>query len=242
MKTPNKHNLLIFTALAGLILVIVLLIAFSSQREATLTESTETRQSVEALLEQRLPESVESVQDAALVDAAQALTGAPYIVRLWVVDQSGQITFHHNGPGKVGDEVRQIAGRDGRSLIAALSSDEFSGPQAIQIYTATALLVEGEHNDVFRPLVRPLYNADGRMVGIIGLSYEVNPQVGAPAAGEIARTILFLLGLAVYWLSLPLWTWLDARRRGEPAALWAIFVLVANLVGLISYLIVIQKK
>jgi hypothetical protein len=46
-----------------------------------------------------------------------------------------------------------------------------------------------------------------------------------------------LLALAVYWLCLPLWVWLDARERGERAWAWAVFVLLGNPVALPAYIL-----
>jgi hypothetical protein len=239
----QKRNYLFIAAIAGLMLVIALVIAGTAGRNAMLNETGETRRVVEAALMQFLPETAASTDDPALVAAADKLANTQYVTRLWVVDSAGKIVYHHNGPGKVGDEVRELSGRDGRSLVASLSSDVFSGPQALQIYTAEALMVEGEHNDVFRPLVKPVSNADGRMVAMIGLSYDVSSGLSTPpSAGWVAQMLLLLLGLAVYWLALPLWTYLDARARGEPATLWGLFVLVSNLVGLIAYLIVENRK
>jgi hypothetical protein len=239
----HKRNYLLIAAVAGLILVIALVIAGTAGRNAMLNETGETRREVEAALLQFLPETAASVDDPALLAAAANLSNTQYVTRLWVVDNAGKIVYHHAGPGQVGDEVRSLSGRDGRSLVAALSSDVFTGPQALQIYTAEALMVEGEHNDVFRPLVKPVPNADGRMVAIVGLSYDVSSSLSTPPTpGWIAQMLLLLLGLAVYWLSLPLWTYLDARTRGEPAVFWGLFVVVSNLVGLLAYLIVVNRK
>jgi hypothetical protein len=33
------------------------------------------------------------------------------------------------------------------------------------------------------------------------------------------------------------WVWLDARARGERAWVWAVFVLLGNLVALITYIL-----
>lgn len=241
MKQNTQHNGLIWAAVAGLVLAIAILTSSIGQRAEMLTDNGDTRRAVEESLQRLLPEQIISAHDEALLNAAHTLTGAPYVARVWVVDDSGRIVFHQGGPGKVGDEVRSLSGQNGRSLIAALSSDNFSGPQALQVYTAMALMVEGDHNDVFRPIVKPLNNAQGHMTAMVGLSYDVNPAVSAPAAAEILRMALLLLGLAVYWFCLPVWTYQDARMRGEPAQLWAVFVLIANLVGLVAYLIVVSR-
>lgn len=237
-----KRNGLFFVAAFGLALVLVLIILLSSRRAAVLTESAETRRTVEDALDTWMPPAAESAEDAKVLDAARSVANAPYVARLWIVDDTGKILFHHDGPGQEGDTVRTLAGRDGRSLVGGLSSEEFSGPQALQIYTAAALMVEGEHNDVFRPLVRPIKNAAGRVVGMIGISYDVSEEVSAPPASEIILSLLLLLGLGLFWLPLPLWTYLDARSRQEPALLWAAFVLVANLVGVVAYLLIVNHR
>ena len=47
-----------------------------------------------------------------------------------------------------------------------------------------------------------------------------------------------VLSLIIYWLLLPLWVFMDARKREFKAPLWAILVLITNAVGLIIYLVV----
>jgi hypothetical protein len=100
---------------------------------------------------------------------------------------------------------------------------------------------EGDHNDVFRHLVRAVPDAAGNTAALVVLAYDVNPWVGQPSAGYIAVLLTGLAGFLVYWLALPVWVYLDARARAEAAALWGVFVLFTNLVGLIAYLIVIHR-
>jgi len=54
------------------------------------------------------------------------------------------------------------------------------------------------------------------------------------------RELVFVsfVGLLGYWLALPLWTWLDARQRGDRAWTWSIFVLLGNVMALLAYLLV----
>lgn len=42
----------------------------------------------------------------------------------------------------------------------------------------------------------------------------------------------------LFWLLLPVWTYLDAQERGFKAPLWALLTLLANVVGLVVYLVV----
>jgi hypothetical protein len=53
----------------------------------------------------------------------------------------------------------------------------------------------------------------------------------------VVSLLVVLLGLLMYWLSLPLWVFLDARQRGERALAWAGFVLIGNLVALLTYIL-----
>ena len=49
---------------------------------------------------------------------------------------------------------------------------------------------------------------------------------------------LFLGGLIAFWLTIPSWMLLDARRRGERAAVWGLFGLLGNVMALVVYLLV----
>jgi hypothetical protein len=96
---------------------------------------------------------------------------------------------------------------------------------------------EGEHNDVWRHLLREIRGPDDEPVGWIGITFDVSPLVSAPGAAYIAFILVLLLALGAYWLSLPVWVWLDARSRGERAWVWGVFVLLGNLVALLAYIL-----
>ena len=49
---------------------------------------------------------------------------------------------------------------------------------------------------------------------------------------------LFLGGLLAFWITIPSWMLLDARRRGERAAAWGLFGLLGNVMSLVIYLLV----
>jgi len=53
----------------------------------------------------------------------------------------------------------------------------------------------------------------------------------------VVSLIILYLSLTAYWLSLPVWVFLDAQTRRERAWIWAMFVLLGNLVALIAYLL-----
>lgn len=78
-----------------------------------------------------------------------------------------------------------------------------------------------------------------------GRTLAVVPDV-APTlpSGVFVRLILLNpLWLILYWALLPTWVYLDALRRGEPAARrWALLCLPLNLVGFGLYLVMVRRR
>jgi len=109
------------------------------------------------------------------------------------------------------------------------------------LLAASAIQREGEHNDVLRQMVRPVRAGDDTELGIVAVSYDANPGLGGfPGFGYVVALLVIPLGLAVYWLALAGWVFLDAKVRGERAWVWAMFVLLGNLVALFVYLLARQ--
>jgi hypothetical protein len=55
--------------------------------------------------------------------------------------------------------------------------------------------------------------------------------------GEFPSTILSLV-LLILWIMVIVWVYRDSERRGMNGVLWALLVLIGNLIGLLIYLIV----
>lgn len=51
-------------------------------------------------------------------------------------------------------------------------------------------------------------------------------------------TLVALVGLILFWLSIPAWMALDAQQRRERAAAWGLFGLLGNIIALAVYLLV----
>lgn len=51
-------------------------------------------------------------------------------------------------------------------------------------------------------------------------------------------TLAIAAGLIAFWITIPSWMLLDARRRGERAAAWGLFGLLGNVMALVIYLLV----
>ena len=51
-------------------------------------------------------------------------------------------------------------------------------------------------------------------------------------------TLVALIGLILFWLSIPAWMTLDAKKRRERASAWGLFGLLGNMIALVVYLLV----
>lgn len=237
----DKRRRIAVAVVLAIVAATASLAAFVPNRAKVLIDTGETRASVESSLARLLPVTVESPRDPLLMGVAERLKGEPYIASVWVVDSAGNIVFHWRGPGKEGENVASLAEQDMGRVLEGIGPGTFSRSQKLQLLTIGAIRSEGEHNDVFRHLVRPVQGNDGLPAALIAVAYDVSPYVRGPATYGVVLTLVFVAGLAVYWLGLPLWVYLDASSRGEAAVLWGAFVLLTNLVGLLAYLIVISR-
>jgi hypothetical protein len=238
----TKRNWIAVAAAAGILVSAVTGTVLTQRRSRMLVDTGVTRAAVEDSLRSLLPKTVESARDPRLIAAVRELEKALYVVSVWVVAPDGEIVYRRCGPGQLGDKVQDLARDDMAPAIAALGPGAFSETQRLQLLAVAAMRREGEHNDVFRHMARALPDAAGGLGAVVVLGYDVSPLVGSPPDFLYLSLLLSgLAGFAVYWLGLPLWVACDARARGEAAALWAVFVLFTNLVGLVAYLIVIWR-
>ena len=104
------------------------------------------------------------------------------------------------------------------------------------LLAASAIRRERTHNDIYRHLLRPVRGADGAVVAMIGVAYEISGGAHI-TPGWKATMLAAVIGLGAYWLSLPLWVLFDARDRGERAWPWTTFLLLGNVVALTAYVL-----
>lgn len=237
-KLKKPLLIMAFTALS---VAFVLLAIISSQREEMLTDNGQTRAAVEETISRIIPQTAASIADETLRAGVEELSAAPYVSVVWLVSSTGEILIHDGGVGEKGDNVVTFKNPDTVQLVDALPAGTLSDAQKIQILAVGAMRSEGEHNDVFKHLAHPLYNAQGDFLGVIVTAYDVSGDTGQPGAGYKASLLLWILCVAFYWLALPAWVYLDARERGEASVLWALFILASNLVGFMAYLIATKK-
>lgn len=224
------------TALIGFVLI-------SYQRASFLVDTGETRPAVEATVARLQALRPASVDDPALRRAVEETLHAPYVATVWLFAPDGRVVYSAGsaairGQGSAGD----LATDEARRLLATLPEGALSEQQRTWILTASAIQAEGEHNDVYRHMLRLVHAPDDSVVALLGVAYDVSPAVGEPALGWIGGLLIWLLAVGVYWLALPLWVWLDAHERGERAWIWAAFVFIGNLVALIAYVLAVRPR
>lgn len=79
----------------------------------------------------------------------------------------------------------------------------------------------------------------GVFTGIVeGLRSGVHAVHIKPFALRWTSLSLFSFALLVLWIVVIVWVYRDAERRGMNGVLWALLVLIGNLIGLLIYLIV----
>ncbi|MCJ7738229.1 MAG: hypothetical protein MUQ10_13095, partial [Anaerolineae bacterium] len=230
-----KHYLPV-VAVIGALVAAASIVLGAGTREQTLVDTGETRASVEDTLAVIQSTTPASIDDASLHRALVNTEHAPYVSTVWLFTPDGKILAGNQAFSK--GNVQDSATAETRRILETLPEDSLSHEQAIALLAASVMQAEGEHNDVFRHVLRPVRDAGGQVVALVGLTYDVSPSIGAlPGIATMLLAACALAGLGVYWLALPLWVWLDARDRGERAWVWGTFVLIGNLVGLITYLL-----
>ena len=232
-----KARPLLAASVAALLITTLALIAGSSRRDAWLKETGQTRRAVEESAARLLPATAESAADPRLRAAVAQLAQQPYVTRLWLVDPSGRILLSRNSPGGEGDSVHHLAPDDFAAVLRGAPDAALTTSQRTQLLAMAAQRRDGDHNDVFKPLLRVVRTPAGTDAALVALCYLVNPE----SSGITPLVLAAAAGLAVYWIGLVGWVFLDARARRENAALWALLVFFTNLVGALAYLLATRR-
>lgn len=225
-----------FVATAGAILALICVVTLSVQREQILVDTGETYRSVSETLSQILALQPSSIDEPAFHQAIMQAENAPYIANLWLFTPDGKILRGNQAFSE--GTVDEFVTEETKRVMTALPEGFLNDEQQTALTAASVMQAEGEHNDVFRHMVREVYGQNGNLVAFLGATYDVSPSIGAlPSVIWILLVLCIVVGLGVYWLSLPLWVWLDASARGERHWIWATFVLIGNLVALMAYIL-----
>jgi hypothetical protein len=252
-------SVLPWVALASAIVAAGLLVAGSFYRKARIVDTGETRAVVEKALNELLARKPAALDDPDFKVAFNAFGGSPHVAMMILVNRDGTayaaMTVTMTSRVIVNSPTAgQLSGlgEGGRTLaelgleappppdpLEGISPDEFSTDQRLLLEVKSAVESGNtDHADVYGSLIRAVRNPAGEMLGAIGVRYSRSFWISAvPEAAWIALFLGFALFLGLYWLSLPAWTFLDARERGENAWVWAAFTLVGNVIALVAYLL-----
>ena len=231
MRSEARYVLV--ASVVSLLISTVVLIAASSRRDTWLRETGQTRRAVEESAARLLPAMAESAADPRLMAGASQLAQQAYVTRLWLVDPSGRILLNRNSPGREGESVQDLAPDDFAAVLRGVPNAAFTHSQRTQLLAMAAQRRDGDHNDVFKPMLRVVRTPAGSDAAFVALCYMVNSE----SSGFTPLVLSAATGLVLYWIGLVGWVFLDARAQRENATLWALLVFFTNLVGALAYLL-----
>jgi hypothetical protein len=232
-------KLLPWTALVGGVITVVFLIILTILHSGQLKENKENEQKVTKTLEKIQMLHPENIYDPSLKSEIEDALHSQYIATIWLISTEGEILFSKGNTAnsmRPGSVIVQ-ATVETHEILNSLPSESLTDHQRILLLAASAIQREGAHNDIYNHLIREIHSTNGSIVGLIGVAYELSSDPGHVATGWIVSVIFVLLGFPMYWLSLPLWVFLDARKYGKHAWLWAIYLSFGNLVALVAYIL-----
>ena len=225
-------------AVVALAVAIASFLVVDRQLREFKVESGETRRVVDAAVAELQTLRPASLDEPGFRQALDKFSRSRYVNGVLLIRLDGHIAFSTvrflNNSGSVQD----LALDETRRVLSEMPEGFLSTQQRIALLAASTIQREGEHNDIFRQMIRPLRNGNDVELGFIGVYYAASPDVGGfPGIGYAITLFLIPIGLLVCWLALPWWVFLDAKARGERAWVWAMFVLLGNLVALFAYLL-----
>lgn len=190
-----------------------------------------------------------------------------FVKELWVADEEGNIVyFGRHRP--ILPKIQALVSRNVLDVIDAVPVEVLPPIQRLSVIMAFAIRaafdlsydyyghqIEGivESSSLIEMHVTGSMLSEGRCVALQPIPGGLIAAVGyteiwPPYKPGIMTTgiafwrtvdgIVFGIGLAIYWFSLPLWVVTDARRRQEKAVAWGLFTLLGNVVALVLYLLV----
>ena len=228
-------------ALSSGILLIVLLGVATVLKKSKNLESAVNKEIALDKLKQIRASSKDDLNSTAFFDYFEKTLSSPAISTKWLASDKGEITYAKGAMAagtSLKSSIYSIEDLQSLGLIDAVEGN-FNSIQKSILFMAAKIRSEGEHNDIYGHLVMPLKTGSDEVVGFAAVAYsldETKPTIKIYII-DLALIICFL----IYWLSLPLWVYLDCREKNNKHFLWSIFVLIGNVPALIAYLITDKK-
>jgi len=237
MFNRSKTALSALALLAPLVTVVCAIIA-SMMLMPLHVDTGQTIASVKPTVDKLTELRPASLDDPELLKAVKEALYAPCIATLWLIGPDGRIVWAAGSTAQsttMGSTVETLATDDTKCILSALPQGILNENSRLWLLTASAIRREGDHNDIYRHLLRPIQLSKNSQPAILGVAYLAS----AAEVGWLYKSVVItgLLSLIIYWFSLPLWVFLDAKENGERASIWAAFVLIGNLVALMAYIL-----
>ena len=179
---------------------------------------------------------------------SKAVAQEESIGQLWVTNDQGRIVYY----GRHKPPIRNVAGIAGFSLNSLTEILDMVPEDLLSPIQRTAILLP----EVMRTrhggniLVEMTRVKDG-LIAITVAPVRLPPETLHQQLWEKAERLrlwlntirlVVLVGLILFWLSIPAWMTLDAQQRRERAAVWGLFGLLGNMIALVVYLLVRQNN
>ncbi len=233
----DLHRVLPRIALVSGAMVLAVAAAAIYFRPSSNQESTANRKLAFDMMRKISIDNRQAVQSSSFPDYLDQILSSNVINTWWLISDKGVVIDAKGlmaASTPVNSNVYDLVKGQNLGLIKAVE-DNMDPLQKELLYVAAAIRREGEHNDVIGHLVTPLKTPAGELAGYVGIAYDLEGPAhkGFYIGISAALAVCFL----IYWLSLPLWVYLDARKRNEKYGLWTLFVLTGNLPAFIAYLL-----
>jgi hypothetical protein len=240
---PNKFKLVLpYVAVVGALMFLATIVLEAKHKQAFLVDTGRNRPAVLALFSELENIHPDSADDARVAQWANKAAREPQVGMVGIFAADGRIIRNplKKGPldflfGETATDVKDMVSPDICGALDALSDSDLPREQRNMLLAAFAIRAEGDHNDIYRHVIRPVRNAKGDTVALAAVAYAIPSSHNAAyfLIGGLAR----LLGFGLYLLSLTICVFLDARSRQSHPWLWAAFVLVGHLIALLAYLL-----
>ena len=182
-------------ALAGVFVLLISMAVLSFLRRPLVTDTGETRPFVEATLTELQAMHPTSLDAPAFRRTVERAAQAPHVVTVWLIAPDGRFVYAAGStaastpPGTLAEE---LASRETLRMLSTLPDDALSAEQRAMLLSVSAIRREGDHNDVFRHMLKPVHDSDGQLIALVGVAYEastseVSYPAGRPSASAAAH-------------------------------------------------------
>jgi hypothetical protein len=235
------YRILPWVALSSGILIILLLASAIIFKPSQNIENTVNRKIAFDKLKQIRVESADNLNSKAFFDYFEKTLSCSVISTKWLVSERGEVIYAKGvmaASTPLNSNIYSLVDAQNRGLIDAIECNVDSVQKRI-MFVAASIRREGDHNDIYGHLVMPLKTSSNVLIGFVGVAYSLDDS--KPPIQNYVISIALIICFFLYWVSLPLWVYIDCREKNNKLILWTLFVFFGNIPALIAYLISNRK-